>query len=203
VEHLAKLFGSPARVKLLRLFVFNPDTVVDRDRVVADARVTPETASKELAALARASIVVRKNFYKEVVRPGSRATKKRRTVGWVLNTHYPYLEPLTRFLRDTLSISAAEIRRRLRGIGSVRLLVISGFLVGAKEAGLDLLLVGDRLDAQAIQSAIRMLEAEFGVEMRYAVLPTEEYLYRRRVRDKLVRDVLDFPHEALIDRLVA
>jgi len=72
MEYLSKLFGSPARVKVIRLFTFNPEEVFDRDVVVQKARVTPETASKELSALARASIVNRKTFFKEVFRPGSK-----------------------------------------------------------------------------------------------------------------------------------
>jgi hypothetical protein len=203
MEHLYKLFGSPARVKLLRLFMFNPLAVFDRDSVVTRARITPETASKELAALARAGIVSRKTFYKEIIRPGGSATKKRKTIGWVADQHYPYREQLSSFLRDTLVVSYADIRKRLRGVGTIRLLVLSGFLIGERDAGLDLLVVGDRLDGQGIHAAVKLFEAECGREIRYAVLATDEFQYRRRVRDKLVRDVMDFPHQALIDRLVS
>jgi hypothetical protein len=203
MEFLSKLFGSPARVKMLRLFVFNPELILDRDLVVQNARITPPTASKELMALARADIVVRKTFFKESpVRAGSKVMKKRKSIGWVLNHQYVHIEPLRRFLRDTLSVSYADVRKRLKGAGTIRLLVLSGFLIGTKEAGLDILIVGNKLNEQEIRTAIRSLEAEFGIELRYAVMTVEDYQFRRRVRDKLVRDVMDFPHEALIDQIV-
>jgi len=201
MEYLSKLFGSPARVKLLRFFVFNPDCVYDRDSAVARARVTPDTASKELAALARAGVISRKIFYKEVMRPGGKAPRKRKTIGWVLDQRYPYLEPLTAFLRETLAISDGELRKRLRGAGTIKLLVLSGHLIGARDRGLDMLVVGDRINQAVLQGAVALLEAECGQEIRYAVLTTDDYLYRRRVRDKLVRDMMDFPHTAVIEKL--
>jgi len=201
MEYLSKLFGSPARVKLLRLFVFNQELVLDRDMIAQMARVTPDTASKELLAIARADIITRKTFYKDATRPGSKATKKRKSIGWVLNQQYAHLEPLRRFLRETLTVSYADVRKRLRGAGTIRLLVLSGFLIGEKDVGLDVLIVGNKLNETEIKTAMRSFEAEFGVELRYAVLSTEDYQFRRRVRDKLVRDVMDFPHQALIDMI--
>jgi hypothetical protein len=202
MEHLSKLFGSPARVKLLRLFLFNPAQIYDRDMVVVSARVTPDTASKELATLARAGIINRKSFFKEVIRAGTKLPTKRRTLGWVLNTEYPHLTELTRFFRDTLTVSDAEMRKRMKNIGPMKLVVIAGFLIGEEEGSvLDLLVVGDRVDEAALKSVVRVLESESGRELRYAVLTNDEYQYRRRVRDKLMRDVFDFPHREIVNKL--
>ena len=195
------MFGSPARVKLLRLFIFNPETVYDRDSVIQSSRITPETASRELAALARAEVINRKTFYKEVVRPGSKKLKKRKTLGWMLNEKYPHLEPLERFLRDSLTVSEKEVKKRLRGAGTVKMLVFAGILIGEAEGAVDIMLIGDRLKENSVKQFVRVLEAEAGKELRYMVLTTDDYLYRRRVRDKFVRDVMDFPHHLIIDKL--
>lgn len=201
MEHLSKLFGSPARVKLLRLFLFNRERIFDRDMVVVSARVTPDTASKELTVLARAGIITRKTFFKEVIRAGTKLPTKRRTLGWVLNTEYPHLTPLVRFFRETLAVTDAEVRKRLRNIGTVKLVTIAGFLIGEEGGVLDLLIVGDRIDESALRTVVRVLESEAGREIRYAVLASDEYQYRRRVRDKLMRDVFDFPHREIINKI--
>jgi len=159
MEYLSKLFGSPARVKMLRFFLFNPETPVDRDGVVAMARVTPDTASKELATLARAGVITRRTFYRDVVRPGTGTPKRRKTLGYVLDTKYPHLTPLTTFLRDTLMVSETEIRNRLRGVGTVKLIVLAGFLINQERSGLDLLIVGDKMDESALKTVVRGLEA--------------------------------------------
>lgn len=202
MQDLGKLFGSPARVRILRLFTFNPDAVWDRDEVARRTRVAPESTSRELALLARAGFLKRKSYFKEVARPRAGTSKKRRAIGWALDQTYPYLAPLETFLAETVSVTHGDIRARLRGVGTVRLLVLSGIFTGAQDSLLDLMLVGDRLNDAALSTALRHLEAELGREVRYAVLGTDDFLLRRRVRDKLVRDVLDYPHEALIDKLV-
>lgn len=200
MEYLSKLFGSPARVKLLRLFVFNPEEVYGRDDVVAAVRVTPNTASKELTALARAGLIKRKTFFKEVLPVGAKTPKRRKTLGWMLDPKYPHQDALRIFLQQTLTISHAELRKRFRGAGRVQALIVAGFFVDA-ESVLDLLLVGDRLDDALVQRVVQGFEAECGREIRYTILTTEDFAYRKRVRDKLLRDVLDHPHEVLVDNV--
>jgi hypothetical protein len=78
---------------------------------------------------------------------------------------------------------------------------MAGFLIDQKEGSLELLVVGDKLDEASMQTAVRAFEAECGRDIRYAVLTVEEYLFRKRVRDKLVRDLLDYPHRVLVDKI--
>ena len=60
------------------------------------------------------------------------------------------------------------------------------------------MIVGDNLKKVAIEGGIRKLEAEIGAELTYAVFNTKEFVYRLNMYDKLVRDILDFPHEVLL-----
>lgn len=201
MEYLSKLFGSPARVKLLRLFISNPTKAYGRDDVVALSRITPPTATKELAWLARAGIIKRKNTPK--TRENGEQSVKRKMLLWTLDTAYPHRVALAAFLRDTLSLSDAEVIKRFRTVGPLRKLVLSGFLANMfRESSLDALLVGEKVDMSALEGVIRSLEAESGREVRYAVFTPEEYLFRLRVRDKLLRDTLDYPHRVLIDKMI-
>ena len=45
------------------------------------------------------------------------------------------------------------------------------------------------------------MEAEIGKELRYAVLNTKEFIYRLDMYDKFIRDILDYPHERLIEKI--
>lgn len=201
MDYLGKLFGSPAKVKLLRLFTFNPENAYDRETVVRFARITPDTASRELTLLTRANIIQRKDFFKEIKHPGSKVAKKRKTIGWTLNKKYPLITQLQQFMRNTLTVSEAEVRKRFRGSGSIRLLVLSGFFAGNKESTLDILIVGEHMKELVIKNAIQSLEGECGQEIRYMILSTEEYQYRRRVRDIVIRNVMDFPHKEVTNQL--
>jgi len=60
-----------------------------------------------------------------------------------------------------------------------------------------LLVVGDKLRKAGIEEGVRKLEAEIGTEIVYAIFDTKEFIYRLNMYDKLVRDILDYPHEVL------
>jgi len=200
MEHLSKLFCSPARVKLLRWFLFNPEQVYDRDELVARARITPNAASKELAALARAGLIKRKTFYKAVARPGSAGSKKRKTLGYMFDPKFPYQRELTRFLVETLSVVDADVRKRFKDVGPVKKLVLTGFFTNNTDGALDMLIVGNGLDEQGVEQAVRHIEGECGREIRYTIFDLLEYEYRSRARDKLIRDVFKWPHHVVIEK---
>ena len=60
-----------------------------------------------------------------------------------------------------------------------------------------MLIVGDKMKRSKIEEEVRKLEAEIGTELVYAVFDTKEFIYRLDMYDKLVRDILDFPHEVI------
>ena len=77
-------------------------------------------------------------------------------------------------------------------------MLVSGVFIHNKDSRADILIVGDGLKKNLIEAAVKGLEAEIGKELSYAMFETQEFLYRINMYDKLVRDVLDYPHERLI-----
>lgn len=201
MDELGKLFGSQARVRLLRLFLFNEGAVYDKDHITSHMRISPATAQKELASLLRAGVVKRKQFYKDVVSRRTGKPEKRKTVGWTLVDSYAYREPLTRFLTETLTIKKEELVRRIRQVGRIRFVLVSGIFTQTEESVLDLMIVGDKIDEKTLMEVLDSFEAELGRELRFTALTTADYLFRIGVRDRLMRDVLDYEHEVLLDRI--
>jgi DNA-binding transcriptional MerR regulator len=185
---LGKLLGSPARVKFLRLFLFNPGAVYSLSQAADRAQVSTSVARRELP------------FYERLGLLKARRRRGERERAWTLNTEFAYLSALQHLLLN-LPVRGRDIVRRLRNAGVIKLVILSGLFVDEYDGRLDLLVVGDKLSDAKVRSAIRSLEAELGKELRYAALPTEEFLYRLGVYDKLVRDVIDYPHTVVLDRL--
>jgi hypothetical protein len=52
-----------------------------------------------------------------------------------------------------------------------------------------------------VEKAIRGLEAEIGIEVRFAAMSSEDLLYRVGMYDKLTRDFFDYEHQVLVDRI--
>ena len=54
-----------------------------------------------------------------------------------------------------------------------------------------------------VEKAIRSLEAEVGIEIRFAAMSSEDLLYRVGMYDKLTRDFFDYTHQVLVDKIGA
>jgi len=213
MEILGKLFGSTARVKMMRLFLLNPGLVFDASDIVTKSKVTASVARKELSVFQSMGLVKKKMFTKEIpVKPRKNAKKtkgpkkppvikKKRVQGWQLDTSFPLLLPLQNILIDTKLVKTEEMRGKFRGAGKLKLIIVSGIFIQNPDSTLDILIVGDSLKKRALESVLRSIEAEIGKELTYALLETKEFMYRLGMYDKFVRDVLDYPHEIIVDKI--
>jgi hypothetical protein len=183
---LQKLFGSDARVKLLRLFLFNPRQSFTLEDATLRARVTTTEARREISVL-RSAGVVESSYRGKLAR-------------YSANERFPYLLALQNLLLNAPA-RGEEIAGRLRGVGTIKLIVIGGIFLGEWDSSIDLFIVGDRFKEKKLRDRIRVLESEIGKELRFAFLTTDEFFYRLNMNDRLVRDTFDFPHRIIIDRL--
>ena len=187
MDPLSRLFGNPARLKLLRLFLFNDDTVFTPQDVAFRSRTSKDITRKELHLLLSTGVIK-----KRTSKQGS---------GYTANKRFGHYEALSIFLRTTTDVSDAAILATLRKAGTLRVVALSGLFTGAIEPKVDLLVVGDKLEERPLASAIHSLEAELGRELRFASFTTEEFKYRVGVYDRLIRDVFDYPHRTILDRI--
>ena len=203
MEVLSKLFGSVARVKVLRLFLFNPESIFDKREICRRSKLQPHTVAREVALLERIGLIKRRSFFKEVVqkRPRRKKTVKKRVQGFMLNDMFLYREPLQLFLLKTATLENDYILRKLRSAGKLKVVIVSGVFIQNWESRVDLLVVGDSLKKSKLEGAIRDIEAEIGMELRYTIFSTKDFKYRLSIRDRLMRDILDYPHQKLLNRL--
>ncbi len=195
---LGKLFGSQARVKILRLFLLNPEKIFSSEAVVRRSKVIPKEVKRELAMLAEIKLVrARAKASAEGADKGQKNVAK----GWQLDPTFPFIYALKLLLVNTVPFTKEEIVRRLRRVGKLKLVVIAGIFIQEEASRADLLLVGDDIKKNALEHAIHLMEAEIGRELTYGVFETDDFKYRFGVYDKFIRDVLDYPHEKILDKL--
>lgn len=206
MEELAKIIGSVARVKIMRLFLFNNDLPFDTDLVIARSKVVRATAQKELQLLLKVGFIIKTDFVKEIeLKPlkekGDNTIKTKRVKGFKLNPEFALAEPFRNLLIDYELVKTKDILNRLEKAGRVRLLVLSGIFTKDQDRSIDMLIVGDKLKKKEAERIIQTIESEIGKELRYAVFDTEEFIYRLKMFDKLVRDIFDYPHQKVVDKL--
>ncbi len=187
MEPLAKLFGFPARLKMLRLFIFNQDTNFSVESIVRRTKLSKEAVRSELADLISARFLRKK---------GTHTATRYQT-----NPRFPHREALDTFIRETTILSPKHIVTSLKKAGALRLVVLTGLFTGILEPQIDLLVVGDHLNERTLASAVHSLEADLGREIRYAFFTTADFRYRLGIYDRLLRDIFDYPHRLLVDKI--
>ncbi len=190
METLSKLFGSENKVKIMRLFLFNPDQVFNISNIAIRAQTKSSKVRSEVSLLEKTGLVRRRN-----------GGKKKGGQGFVLNKEFPYLTPLQNFLINVEPLNAKEIIKRVSKLGSIKLLIIAGVFIQEPESRLDILIVGDGVKKAKLENTIKILESEIGKELRYAYFTTEDFKYRLSMFDKLIRDILDYPHKKVLNKL--
>jgi hypothetical protein len=193
METLAKLFGGQARIKIMRLFLLNNVTNFEISDIVSRSRVMRNNVRKELNVLLAIDFIKQKIITKEGVR------SKKKVMTWSLNPSFRYLKSIRDILIDPNLLLQEDLPQRFRQVGKIKLMIVSGVFIGDSKSRADLLIVGDKLKKNILQQIVKSLEAEIGKELDYVVFDTEEFKYRIEMYDKLVCDIIDLPHEKLID----
>ena len=127
--------------------------------------------------------------------------RSRRESLFALSSRFPFLMPLQNLLINSILLKDEDLIRRLGKTGSIKLIITSGVFIHRLDSVVDLLIVGERVKRALLDATIRSIEAEIGKELRYTILETSEFQYRISICDKLIRDVLEFPHRVIFDKL--
>ena len=180
MEILEKILGNAARVKIMRLFLLNRNKGFSSKDIVKRSRVNSASVQKELRLLVSVGFI------------------KKRDVNFYFNSSFKYGEEFQDLLVRSDSLNKETILDTFKKVGRVKLVIVSGVFIKNEDSRVDLLIVGDKLSKSKIEEGIRRLEAEIGAELVYAIFETKEFLYRLNMYDKLIRDILDYPHEVLL-----
>jgi len=188
MDTLEKLFGSASKVKVMRLFIFNPDHLFDIKTVAQRTRLTTAQARKELALLHKMRLVKSK---------GVKSAKKQ----WFLNESFSYLKPLRELLTHTVVMNYDDMVRKISRACKLKSLVLSGLFINNPDSRVDMLIIGNQFQKESLKKVMKKIESEIGKELSFAILDTEDFKYRLGVGDRLVRDILEYPHQVAYDRL--
>ncbi|MDP3902211.1 MAG: hypothetical protein Q8Q21_01320 [bacterium] len=204
-DKISKLFGSSARIKIIRLFMLNSETVYSLKEISQRAKVPAASARREISLLKSIGLVRPKTekFLEELkLKDGKIKTKKVETSGFVLNQLFPFLFPLKNLVLNSTPLDKEKLIKNLGAAGKVKLMILSGIFTN-NEGGssVDLLLVGDAIKESKLDRALKNVEAELGKEIVYAVFSTKDFMYRYGMYDKFVREIMESPHEKVVNRL--
>ena len=167
----------------MRLFLLNKGKGFKNKDVVKRSHVSTEVVRREIRLLESV------NFIKKHLKT---------SLDWYFNSSFKYAGEFEDLLVRSDSLNRQKLMGNFKNVGRVKLIIVSGVFIKNDDSRVDLLIVGDKLKLSKIEKGIQKLEAEIGTELIYATFNTKDFVYRLSMYDKLVRDILDYPHEVLM-----
>lgn len=203
MEILGKLFGSEAKVKIMRLFLFNSEQPFDLNEVVIKTKSNLKEVRKEIAELDKIGLIKKRIFFKQINKKEGKKNEviKKKSSGWILDKAFLFLSELKNLLINAQLIRRNDILKRLSNVGKLKAVFVAGVFIQDLDSRVDMLIVGDNLKKGSLENAIRTIESEIGRELNYSAFETADFLYRFGICDKLIRDILDYPHEKILDKI--
>lgn len=196
---LEQLFESPSKVRLLKLFLRNQKAKFTTAEVRARAQLDVRSAQTALEKLRSAGII--KSYTKKNAKPRGKKGIHEKT--YFINPSFIFFEELRNLVLKSSPASKTRIVKRMKGLGRIKLLVLSGIFMKPDRAlsRTDILVVGDDVSQKRFENFLKQLEAEVGCEIQYSLLTSDEFHYRYELLDRFLRDILERPNEILINKL--
>lgn len=183
-----QLFGSKTRVKLMKLFLENPD---QRFYVRELTRLTDSLINsirRELNNLVALKLVV-----EEAPQNKDGEEKKKKTINarkyYRLNTKNLFRQDLLNLFTKGKLLMEKKFVERIKRIGEIKYFCLGGGFVEDDKAQTDLLLVGD-FDKEKVLKILKEFEKEIERDINYTVMDENEYQLRRDITDSFLEDII-------------
>jgi len=186
--NIEQLFDSPIKIRLLNLFLRNPETSFKLNEAAGKIGCRPPVARRHILRLKEIGFLLSK-------------TRKGKGVGYILNNQFLFYPELKNLILKSIPIPFEKLKRQLKNLGNIKLAIISGIFLNSEGSRTDMLLVGERINQKKLNNFIKKTEQNIGKEVVYTIFDAKEFNYRLNVRDRFVRDIIGGRHEKLIQRL--
>jgi len=187
-----QLFGSKTRVKLLHLFLSNPNRSFYVREITRKVEEQINSVRRELANMLSVGIIT--------------SDSSNNKLYYEVNQKYEHYEAL-RSIFGSKSAVASEAPKegesndtttQLRSLGSVELAFMSGVFTRDELSPVDILIVGD-VNRTRLRKFIVTLEKDEGRDLRFSSMNANEFEYRIDVHDRFITNALSSKKTVLID----
>ena len=192
-KSIEALFGSKTRVKLLNLFLNNPEKTFYVREITRLIDEQVNSVRRELKNL-------------EDIKAVNSATEDRKLF-YGINQRFKYYIPLRAIFAGIDVGEESIIKEKEQGwkydtsdIGKdLGILIISGVLVKGSESDIDMILVGNN-SKKHLSDWAKNIEKQEGRGLNYVILSMEEFYYRYTSSDMFVNGIFQDEHRIIVDR---
>lgn len=182
---LEHLFSSKVRIKLLSLFLLNPEQAYFVRELTRRLNERINSIRRELDNLQKMGLLVshtedRKKYY-------------------TVNRDFELFEELRSLIIKSGVTPQEKSMRMLQALKNVQMVILTGVFTQQRLPKTDLLVVGNP-KRERLLDAVSELEKAVGKQIRYSVIDHNEYDYRRTMHDLFLQDILTNEHITVLDR---
>ncbi|MBU0721849.1 hypothetical protein KKA93_00060 [Patescibacteria group bacterium] len=197
---LEKLFGSNARVKILKLFLLNPAEKFYVRQLSRDLKLQLNSVHRELENLEKFGILMSDIKNKEEGSGKKEATGGQEKKYFRANPNFILFDEIKALIVKAQILYEKDFVQKLNSIGKVKLLILTGIFVNNPNALIDILIVG-KINKPKLIKLIKELEIELGKEINFTVFDNQEFKYRRDITDTFLYGILDDRNLVVIDEV--
>lgn len=187
------LFGSKTRVKLLHLFLNNPNRSFYVREITRKIDEQINSVRRELANMLNIGIIT------------TSENSSNNRLYYEVNQQYTHYKSLQQIFADkklrsqvTGGVELSDWQKRLKVLGDVKVALFSGSLVRGSQSDVDVLLAG-ALNKTQVKKFIKELEEEEGRTLNYSVMTYEDFYYRLSIKDRFVTTIMNGNHAKIAD----
>ena len=211
---LEKIIGSPSRLKVVRFFLQNPVRVVTKKELAKILQISFSSVSRDMTFAKSIELIKLSYRVDEIII--RKTLKKKKIIGFMLSPTFALFYPLHNLVIGASPVSREKIMKYFKNKKNVQLVTLGGIFISEaivptnilsneniveKDPRLDLLIVANKIKKNVIDPFVKKIELEVGKELSWALFSEHEFEYRMGMHDKFLRDLFDYPHELLINKL--
>lgn len=182
----------------------NPEYAFTFPELVKRTNLNSQVVKKELQKLIKIVLIrtkIAKVKPEQPMKVGKRKIIARKTKAYYVNQRFELLEELHELITKSSITSKSKLSQRIKKLGNIKLAIIAGIFLNKNDTRADLLLVCDNIKKSLLNNFLQQIESELGKHLQYTVMDTKEFKYRLDMYDRFLRDILEYPHEKLINKL--
>lgn len=175
---LKHLFTSKARIKILSLFLLNPDKEYFVRELTRELDEQINSVRRELDNLKKMGLL--------------KSRVKSRKKFYAVNTGHILFRDLRNVIIKATN-SSENLIKQIQKMGKVDFLLVSGVFL-YKDGPVDLLIVGE-VNRDELEAFLDTLETSSAI--KFSILSTEDFVYRVKCRDQFILDLIQDPENII------
>jgi DNA-binding transcriptional regulator YhcF (GntR family) len=221
---LTKLFGSNTRTKILKNFLLNPDKVFYVRQLSRDLVLPLNSIHRELENLTEFGLLIaknggeeqdilneendkeikvskKKNSFVDNLKEESEKKQKNEKKYYALNKRFVLYEEIKSLIIKSQTLYEKNFVDKIRNLGKINFLLLSGIFVGDLDGKVDLLIVGD-FKKEELKSLIKEFEEYLMKEINYVIMDEHDFKYRKEITDVFLYNILDGKNIIAINSII-